>query len=134
MALILCVDDETTVSGILKSLLESHGHQVLTAQNAVAALELIRTKDLDLVISDIRMAPMNGIELLRHIRRDHPSLPVIMLTAYASAETAKVSKQLKASAYLTKPFTNEDVLAAVDRALIGHKDQEAKGAGPQNNV
>jgi len=116
MARILAVDDEQLVLGVLKAVL-SKTHEVATAQDGNTALSLIASSPPDLVISDIRMDPMNGIELLRRIRRDHPNLPVVMLTAYASAETVNETRQLGAFDYMTKPFTAQEVTAMVERVL-----------------
>lgn len=122
MARILSVDDEAMVSGILKRLLESKGHEVSTALDGPTALQIVKSTELDLVISDIRMLPMNGIELLRHIREVKADLPVIMLTAYASPETKSEADALGASDYLTKPFTGDEVFATVQRVLAAAQD------------
>jgi len=117
MARILNVDDEEMITAILRRLLESDGHTVETALDGGTAFNLVRARDYDLVISDIRMDPMDGMELLRLIRLAKPDLPVIMLTAYASEETMKEAEALGAAAYLTKPFTGKEVLGTVQRVL-----------------
>jgi CheY-like chemotaxis protein len=117
LAKILAVDDDPLILGVLKVLIESQGHTIMTAPDGPKALELIRGSKPDLVMSDIRMNPMNGIELLREIRKEWRDLPVIMITAFASAETKDESRKLGTVAYLAKPFTNEEVVGAVRNAL-----------------
>ena len=121
MARILAVDDEKIVREVLKRLLESEGHVVTTAQNGNTAFNLVQTQDFELVISDIRMSPLDGIQLLRMIRQSKPSLPVIILTAYATAETMNESQRLGVASFLTKPFTGEEVCAVVRRVLAAQQ-------------
>lgn len=129
MALVLLVDDDEMLIEVLKALLLSEGYEVLTANEGNKAIGLAKAVDLDLVISDIRMSPMNGIELLRLIHEAKPSLPVVMLTAYASAKTAKECKGLGAVAYLSKPFTNDEVLGVVQHAIQSSKNKAAAAPG-----
>jgi CheY-like chemotaxis protein len=117
LAKILVADDDELILHALTVLMESNGHTIITASDGDKALELIRGSKPDLLISDLRMKPTNGIELLRDIRKEWPDLPVIMITAFASAETRDESSNLGAVAYLAKPFTNEEVMSAVVRAL-----------------
>ncbi len=117
MARLLVVDDDEYILDILKILLENEGYSVTTAQDSLKGLEIAKTTDVDIVISDLRMRPMNGIELLKAIRAVKPKLPVIMLTAYGSPETANEASQLGAFAYLTKPFGPDEVLETLQRAL-----------------
>lgn len=125
MALVLLVDDDEMLLDVLKILLMSEKYEVLTALDGNKAIGIVKAVDLDLVISDIRMTPMNGIELLRQIHAAKPSLPVVMLTAYASAKTAKECKELGAVGYLSKPFTNDEVLGVVQHAIESSKSRTA---------
>ena len=117
MSRILVVDDDEYILDILKILLENEGYEVTTAQDSQKGLDIVKTTEINLVISDLRMRPMNGIELLREILKVKPKLPVIMLTAYGSPETANEASQLGAFAYLTKPFGPDEVLETLQRAL-----------------
>jgi DNA-binding NtrC family response regulator len=125
MPLVLLVDDDEMLLGVLKMMLTSEKYEVLTAGDGNKAIGIVNAVDLDLVISDIRMSPMNGIELLRLIHAAKPNLPVVMLTAYASAKTAKECKQLGAVGYLSKPFTNDEVLGVVQHAIETSKSKAA---------
>lgn len=117
MARILVVDDDEYILDILRILLENEGYEVVAAQDSQKGLDIVTSSEVDLVISDLRMRPMNGIELLREIRKVKPKLPVIMLTAYGSPETANEASQLGAFAYLTKPFGPDEVLETIQHAI-----------------
>ena len=82
MATILLVDDELNILTVLNTLLKAEGYDVLTARDAEKAHEFVRTKAIDLLITDIRMTPINGIELLKWVRAERPEISVIMLTAF----------------------------------------------------
>lgn len=119
MPSILVVDDDDILRSVLRAFLRAEGFQIFTAASGPEALEIVNKEPLDLMISDIRMRPMNGIELLRAVKQSHPQLPVIMLTAYSSRDTAREAEQLGAFAYLAKPFTNDEVTRIVKDAIAG---------------
>ncbi|MDD4025463.1 MAG: response regulator, partial [Kiritimatiellae bacterium] len=117
MSKILIVDDEARILLLLQSLLKANGHETATAKDGSGALDLVRNDEaLDLVITDLRMAPMDGMTLFREIKGLRPQMPVILLTAYASVETAIEAMKCGAFDYLTKPFKVDELLAAVSRA------------------
>jgi two-component system, NtrC family, response regulator AlgB len=118
MAKLLVVDDEKNIRSSLSTLFESCGHQVTTAENAQEALALLGQEgSFDLVLSDYRMAELNGLELLQQIKRESPNLPVILMTAYATVENAVAAMRSGATDYVTKPFTLEQIQHVVDRTL-----------------
>jgi DNA-binding NtrC family response regulator len=117
MAQVLVVDDDQYIREILRILLTAEGYDVTIASTGPEALGVINSASIDLVISDIRMNPMSGVELLRNIRDITKELPVIMLTAYGSPETAREASALGAFDYLSKPFTPEEVLETIEAAL-----------------
>src|SRR5210317_2130635 len=104
MPSILVVDDELSMREFLKILLEKEGHRVTTASDASSVLDLMQNEDFDLVLSDIRMPGMGGLSLLEKIKEINNSIPVIMITAYASPENAVVAMKSGAFDYITKPF------------------------------
>lgn len=116
MTKILIVDDEVRILILLQSLLKANGYETATAKNGSDALDLIRKGDINLVITDLRMAPMDGLELIAEIKALQPKIPVILLTAYASVETAIDAMKCGAFDYLTKPFKVDEMLATVKRA------------------
>ena len=117
MAKLLIVDDEKNIRTNLAALFESRGYQVLTAESGQRALALLTDGGLDLVLTDYRMAEMNGYELLRYIKDRDPGIMVILMTAYATVENAVAAMKAGAYDYLTKPFTLDQVEHAVERAL-----------------
>lgn len=123
MATILVVDDDDILRSVLKAFLRAEGFEVLTAASGPEALEIVNARPLDLMISDIRMRPMNGMVLLRTVHQSHPQLPVVMLTAYSSRDTAHEAELLGASAYLAKPFTNVEVIKVVKDAIAASQQK-----------
>ena len=116
-AVILVVDDEDMVRAPLVRNLASAGYEVREACSADEALQVLSTASVDLVITDIRMPGMDGIELLRRAKATSPDLEVIVMTAYASVETAVDAMKSGARDYITKPFTRDEVLLRVERVL-----------------
>lgn len=121
MAHILIVDDEKNYRIVLSQLLESAGHQVSTAPNPYAALELLSRKQVTLIISDLKMPRMSGIELLRQVHDEIGNIPFIMITAFATVKTALEAMKIGAFDYLLKPFDNEEILLTVEKALAFSK-------------
>jgi two-component system response regulator PilR (NtrC family) len=116
-ARILVVDDESSMRELLVILLQREGYQVEQAENGVAGLEKIVAGEFDLVISDIQMPKMNGIELLRQIRQREIAVTVIMITAFSSTEQAVEAMKMGAFDYITKPFKNDEIRLVIKNAL-----------------
>jgi NtrC-family two-component system response regulator AlgB len=118
MAKLLIVDDEKNIRARLVSFFEGCGHEVRGAENGEQALRLLADGSaFDVVLSDYRMAELNGLELLQEIKRRSPDTPVILMTAYATVENAVIAMKAGANDYLTKPFSLDQVQHVVDRAL-----------------
>jgi two-component system, NtrC family, response regulator PilR len=117
MPKVLLVDDEPSILSVLSALLKAESYEVMPVLGGEKARELIRSENFDLMISDIRMSPVNGMELLRQSHDERPQMPVIMLTAYGSVETAIEALKLGAFDYVTKPFKVDELLITVQRAL-----------------
>src|SRR6185503_13253940 len=114
---ILVVDDENSVTGALELILGDRGHQVRTASAVGEALELLEHRPFDLVLTDLRLADSTGIELLTRIKQDKPDIEVILMTAHGSLEVTIEAIKRGAYYYLEKPFTPDQVLTLVERAL-----------------
>jgi two-component system response regulator HydG len=114
---ILVVDDEIGIRQSLKKILEKENFIVVSASNGEEAFKIIRQGDIDLLITDIRMAGMDGVELLKVSKSLSPFTEVIMITGYASVDTAVDSMKQGAYDYITKPFKKADILKAVHRAI-----------------
>jgi two-component system NtrC family response regulator len=117
MKTILIIDDEPNYRLILSEIAKEEGYEVLTAESGVEAMPLIRETDLDLVITDMRMPGMDGMELLKEAKIFNPDLPVIMITAFGEVEKAVAAMQTGAFNYLTKPFKNEELLVSIKKAV-----------------
>ena len=113
----LVVDDEPRLRQVLVRLMESDGFACRQAANGVEALELLRAEPATLVLTDLRMPQMDGIELLRQVRARYPETGVILITAVAEVEVAVSCLAIGAMDYLTKPFHLEEVRARVSQAL-----------------
>ncbi len=116
MSKILIVDDEPRILLLLQSLLKANGYAVETARDGNAALDVVRKGGIDITVTDLRMSPMDGMTLFREIKAIAPSMPVILLTAYASVETAIDAMKSGIFDYLTKPFNVDDMIACLKRA------------------
>ncbi len=114
---ILVVDDQKTVCYSIQRLLQSEGYDVLTASNGIDALSIINNTKPDLVIMDVRMPEMDGLEVLGKIKEFHPDVQVIMMTAFSTTEKAIRAMKLGAYDYLTKPFDNNELLIRVNGAI-----------------
>jgi nitrogen regulation protein NR(I) len=117
MGKILIVDDESNVLASFEKMLLAQGHQVITARRAKEALNLLESDYPEVLVMDIRMPGMNGLEAFHHIRQFYPKLPVIIMTGFGTTESAIEATMLGAFDYLIKPFEPENMLAIIERAL-----------------
>jgi two-component system NtrC family response regulator len=117
MKTILVVDDEKNYLVVLSAFLSEEGYESLTVNNAQDALEIVESTDLDLVLTDMKMPSMDGIELLRRIKEKAPDLPVVMMTAYGTVEKAVEAMQLGAFNFIQKPFQNQTLKQIVDKGV-----------------
>src|SRR6185436_15399636 len=123
-ASILVVDDEPVVQDAVRWLLRAQGYDVDTVGNGEEALSRIAQHEFDVVVSDIKMPGLNGLDVLERSRALKPNLSVILMTGYASVETAIEALRLGATDYLRKPFELDDLTLSVERALRGHRPPE----------
>ena len=119
MSRILVVDDEANVLAAFEEILGGLGHEVLTARHAEAALERLQAEPLDLIILDICLPGMNGLDALAQIKRLQPRLPVIVMTGQGTMETAVEATKRGAFDYHLKPFEPSEMLRTIDKALEG---------------
>jgi two-component system response regulator PilR (NtrC family) len=121
---ILVVDDESSMRQLLEIALGKEGYQVTPADSGHDAVRLLDKKPFDLIISDIRMPDMSGVEVLRRVKEVTPETPMIMITAYASTETAVEALRLGAYDYITKPFKIEELKNTIRHALERNRLKE----------
>src|SRR5260221_4565256 len=116
-ASILVVDDERAIQDSLAWCLRTDGHEVQTAEDGEEAMAIMASQHFDVVISDIIMPGVSGLDLLRRSRALHPRTLVVLITAYATLETAAEALRDGASDYVLKPFKFDDLRSRVPRLL-----------------
>src|SRR5580765_3532405 len=127
----LVVDDDAGSSGLLREVFVGEGYDVVLASSGTAALDLAAAQPFDIVLSDVQMPDVDGIEVLRRIRRLTPAPTVILVTAYGTIETAIRALHEGAFDYVRKPFKLDEVRLCVERAMERRRLREAaKGEAP----
>ncbi len=121
---ILIVDDDPNILEVLAMRLESQGFEPVKSASGDAALAMMEENDFDLVLTDLRMAGMDGIDLTEQVRRRNAEIPVILLTAHGSIPSAVEAMQKGAFSYLTKPFDDQELLIHIERALEKRRMQK----------
>ncbi len=113
---LLIVDDEQGILDTLRILLKNEGFEVVTAQGGKAGLEHIKASAPDIVLTDIKMPGVSGIEILAAVKEQDPETPVILMTAQASLQSAIQAVNEGAFHYVQKPFSNDEIVALCRRA------------------
>lgn len=140
---ILVVDDEEVIREGMRRILEGEGYRVRTSASGQAAGEMIQTEDFDVVITDLKMPGMDGIEVLKTIKILQPDVPVMIITGYSTVETAVEAMKQGAFDYIAKPFTSELIIGKVRKAVaekisamkrIGAKEKDAGDSGFDNFI
>ena len=114
---ILVLDDERSLCELLKVVFQKEGYEVLTTPSAKKAIEIAQGDDIDVVVSDIKLPEMNGLEVLKRLRKIKPELPVLMITAYGTIKEAVEALKMGAYDYIIKPFDVEELKVIVAKAL-----------------
>lgn len=131
---ILLVDDDKAVRVTVSQALESAGHHVVTAVDGEHALEKLREGSFDLVLLDMKLPGMDGMEVLRQIKLKEPAQAVVMITGYGSVETAVEAMKLGAVDYIQKPFGPDEIRAIVRRVLERKRLDEESLKSPDQYV
>lgn len=116
---ILVVDDEDALRTVLSSELEGEGYKVNTAGDGAEAITILKSHAFDLILLDIKMPNVDGFEVLKFVKDNHPTTKVIMLTGFADLKNAIESKKLGAEDFVSKPYDLVDLLTTVERVLSG---------------
>jgi DNA-binding NtrC family response regulator len=114
---VLVVDDDADMRELAHDMLKDRGHQVSVSGSGEEALKRLAEEDYAVVLTDLRMKGMQGLELLAQIKRDHPDINVILMTAFGSVETAVEAMKHGASDYLTKPVKKDELVRVVERVI-----------------
>ncbi len=117
----LVLDDEEVILNTCREILEETGLEIITSTSPAECIDIASAGGIDLFITDIMMPELNGVEVVRRIRKTNPRLTVIVITGYPSMDTAREFMKLGAYDYIPKPFTPEELRNAVSQA-IGEKD------------
>lgn len=121
MIKILLVDDEPSLLMTLTAILQKQDYDVTAMDNGSDALDQIMARDFDLILTDIKMREVDGLQVLKHAQIHQPRTPVLMITAHGSVETAVNAMKIGAFDYVTKPFKVDELLMTVERALRHHE-------------
>jgi DNA-binding NtrC family response regulator len=121
---ILVVDDEAEIREGLEALLNSESFEVTLAETGEAGLQKLEERPFDLLLLDVSLPDRNGLELLREIRRRDPYLSVILITAFGSIDMARAAFKSGAQDYITKPWSNDELIQQVSMAIEGHRLRE----------
>jgi len=124
MPTILIVEDEAKMRRLLELNLGEDGFATLSASDAESGLKLLRESDVDLVVTDLKLPGMNGLEFLQAIKRQNAALPVVVMTAFGSVETAVEAMKAGASDYVLKPFSLSEMRMVIRKELDVHKLRE----------
>jgi DNA-binding NtrC family response regulator len=126
---ILVVDDEPNMLRLLRTILmDKTGYEVTTTNNPLEVSKLLQEKPYDLVVSDLKMPLVDGMDLIDIIKKIDAKLPIIIITAYGTLETAEEAVQKGAYDFITKPFRKETILITIRRALEWKKMQKELAA------
>ena len=117
MSRILVVDDKEMMRDSVAATLSRKGHNVVAAATGEVALQKLAQRSFDAIITDLQMPEMDGLQLLQEIRRVDEQAPVVFMTAYGTVETAVAAMKKGAFDYITKPFSGDELLVAIERAV-----------------
>jgi DNA-binding response OmpR family regulator len=115
---LLIVDDDNEILETLSEYFQAYGYETVLAPDGEIAVQLLKYKDIDIVITDIRMPKMNGLSLLKHIRTKTNSLPVILMTGYELSKAELACLSYQADAYITKPFSSEYLNNIIKKIIV----------------
>jgi len=133
-ARILCVDDEAVILDSFRKILVIDGYSVDTVEKGKEAIALVKTNHYDFVYVDLKMPEMNGVEVTKLVKHVRPDIDVIIITGYASVETAVETMKFGAMDYVEKPFTEDELLEFTNRCLIKRKERIKKELGPTVHI
>jgi CheY-like chemotaxis protein len=133
-AKILCVDDEEVILGSFRKILVLDGYSIDTVETGQEALGLIQKRHYDFVFTDLKMPLMDGVEVTKSVKHLRPDIDVIIITGYASVETAVETMKYGAMDYVQKPFTEDELLAFVKKILIKRQDKIQKQLKPNVHI
>jgi len=133
-AKILCVDDEAVILDSFRKILVLDGYSIDTVENGPEALNLVQSHHYDFVFTDLKMPEMDGVEVTKAVKHLRPDIDVIIITGYATVETAVDCMKFGAMDYVQKPFTEDELLEFVKKALIKRQDRIQNELKPRVHI
>ncbi len=124
---LLIVDDEERFLSTYKKLLERRGINTTTSTNGLEALDILKGAPIDVVLLDVKMPGIDGLEVLRKMKQDHPDVEVILLTGHVSVQSEVEGLKLGANGYLMKPISIEEMCAKVEEAFYKKQVKQLGG-------
>ena len=111
---ILVVDDELLIRDLLYDFFNNQGWDISIAENGERALEILNTKKIDIVLTDLKMPNMDGLDLTNHVKESHPEMPVVIMTGYPSVDSAVTALRQKVADYIIKPFNINQLYKTIE--------------------
>lgn len=133
-ARIICVDDEEVILGSFRKILVLDGYSIDTVETGQEALGLIQKHHYDFLFTDLKMPLMDGVEVCKSVKHLRPDIDVVIITGYASVETAVETMKYGALDYVQKPFTEDELIAFVKKSLIKRQDKIQKQLKPKVHI
>lgn len=121
---ILVVDDEKNITFVIQAMLERAGFEAVVFNDSAEALEAMSSEDMDVVITDLYMPGPGGMEILEYCKKNHPQIPVVVITAYGTVESAVGALKNGAFDFITKPFDQTELLNVVQKAVATHNQRQ----------
>lgn len=119
---ILVVDDELLIRDLLYDFFQDQGWEIAIADNGKKAMEILKSKDIDLLLTDIRMPEMDGLDLTGFVQENYPKLPVILMTGFPSVDSAVTALRAKVEDYIIKPFNINQLYKTVEKKVKETKE------------
>jgi DNA-binding NtrC family response regulator len=134
MEKVLVVEDEKDVREVVSEMLKGWGYEPVVAENGKVGLDMFRSHLFSLVITDIRMPVMDGLDMLKLIRKDDPKIPIVVITGYPTVDSAVESLVEGADYYIVKPINMDDLKAKIHKAFEKRKIQRVLTARKRANI
>jgi len=128
---ILVVDDELLIRDLLYDFFEGQGWSISVADNGEKALEILNTKEVDILLADIKMPDMDGMELTAEVRKSHPEIPVVLMTGYPSVDSAVAALRQKVADYIIKPFNINQLFKVIESQVKAKLDGQHNQSDPE---
>lgn len=126
VAHVLVVEDDELIRAIFVDIIKSKGYSVLEASNGQEALKILSTRPINIIVTDMKMPVMDGMQLLRQVKKSYPDVPLIVITGFDSEYREQDAMAAGADAYITKPFKVEDVASSLQMVHQKIKEQLAQ--------